>query len=286
MENLEIYSLENISLKQVHEAFMQSFSDYEVPMKMPIDQFEEMIITRDIDFGCSVGCFSDGKLVGFILCGYREIDGKKYCYNGGTGVIPSFRRKAIANDLFIKLVDSLKKDNVDIFLLEVLENNTPAIDLYRKNGFGVQRCFKSFKINKEDVLDALANDYSVGYDKANYVNIDEANFHPFMPSWQNQKISILNNIDNYEYCSVSSNEKVVGFGFIHKKRGDIPQLRVLKGWENKNLEQLIVSELKDKTESDVIKLVTLDESIGLIKILPNIGFSYFLGLYEMAFSLD
>nr|WP_170120044.1 GNAT family N-acetyltransferase [Dysgonomonas alginatilytica] len=265
---------------------MESFSDYEVAMDMPIDRFEEMIITRDIDFSCSVGCFSDGKLVGFILCGYRKIDGKKYCYDGGTGVIPSFRRKGIANDLFIKLVDLLKKDDVDIFLLEVLENNTPAIDLYRKNGFGVQRRLKCFKINKEDVLDSLPDDYAVGYDKANYVNIDEANFQPFMPSWQNQRISILNNIDNYEYCSVSFNEEVIGFGFIHKKRGDIPQLRVLKGWENKNLEQLIVSELKDRTESSVIKLVTLDESISLIKILPDIGFSDFLNLYEMTLSLD
>lgn len=32
MENLEIRLLEGISLKEVYETFMESFSDYEVPM--------------------------------------------------------------------------------------------------------------------------------------------------------------------------------------------------------------------------------------------------------------
>lgn len=286
MENLKIYSLENTSLKEIYDAFMESFSDYEVSVEMPVNQFEEMIISRDIDFKYSVGCFSNRKLVGFILCGYREIDGKRYCYDGGTGIIPGFRRKGIANDLFINLVDLLRKKDINIFLLEVLENNTPAIDLYRKNGFEVQRRLECFQINRDDISGSISNGYIVKYDKAEFMNIENANFQPFVPSWQNQRISILNNIENYEYCSVSFNKEIIAFGLVHKKRGDIPQLRVLKGWENRNLEQLIISELRNKTESSVIKFLTLDENISLTKTLPNIGVSNFINLYEMTLSLD
>lgn len=286
MENREIHLLENISLEEVYDVFMESFSDYEVSIQMPINEFEEMIITRDIDFKYSVGCFDNEKLVGFILCGYREIEGKKYCYDGGTGIIPGFRRKGIANKLFNNLVNLLKQKDISIFLLEVLENNVPAIGLYLKNGFATQRRLECYKINKNEVPRSLSNDYIVKYDKAEYIDLDNTCFQLLLPSWQNDRLSILNNIDNYEYCSVFSDQQMIGYGFIHKKRGDISQLRILKGWDNKHLELFIINELKNRTESDVIKFVTLDENSSLKAILPTIGFFNFINLYEMTLSLD
>lgn len=285
MENWEIRLLENIPLKEVYDVFMESFSDYEVSVQMSINEFEEVIITRDIDFNYSVGCFNEEKLVGFIICGYREINGKKYCYDGGTGIIPDFRRKGIANNLFIYLVDLLKRKNISVFLLEVLENNTPAIELYRRNGFVIQRRLECFKIDKNEVPLSLSHDYIVKSDKIEYVHFDDTCLSSFLPSWQNDRVSILNNIDSYEYCSISDDRKVIAFGFIHKKRGDVPQLRVLSGWENKGIELLIISELKNKTESDTIKLLTLDENSYLPDILSNVGFSNFVNLYEMTLAL-
>lgn len=285
MENLEIRLLEGISLKEVYEAFMESFSDYEVPMQMTIGQFREMVVTRDIDFNYSVGCFSDEKLIGFIICGYREIEGKKYCYDGGTGIIPDFRRKGIANKLFTYLVDLLKQKNIEVFLLEVLENNIPAIELYLKNGFITQRRLECFQIKKNEISDYFSKDYILKSDKAEYFELDDTSFYPSLASWQNERLSILNNIDNYEYCSLSCNQQIVAFGFVNKKRGDIPQLRVLRGWENKQLEMFLISELKNRTESEVIKFVTLDENSRMIDILSTTGFSNFVNLYEMTLRL-
>ncbi|QIK61444.1 GNAT family N-acetyltransferase [Dysgonomonas sp. HDW5A] len=285
MENIEIRLLEGISFKEVYEAFMESFSDYEVPMQMTIGQFQEMVVTRDIDFNYSVGCFSDEKLIGFIICGYREIEGKKYCYDGGTGIIPDFRRKGIANKLFTYLVDLLKKKSIEVFLLEVLENNIPAIELYLKNGFITQRRLECFQIKKNEISDYFSKDYILKSDKAEYFELDDTSFYPSLASWQNERLSILNNIDNYEYCSLSCNQQIVAFGFVNKKRGDIPQLRVLRGWENKQLEMFLISELKNRTESEVIKFVTLDENSSLIDILSTTGFSNFVNLYEMTLRL-
>lgn len=285
MENLEIRLLEGISLKEVYETFMESFSDYEVPMQMTIGQFQEMVVTRDIDFNYSVGCFSDEKLIGFIICGYREIEGEKYCYDGGTGIIPDFRRKGIANKLFTYLVDLLKQKNIEVFLLEVLENNIPAIELYLKNGFITQRRLECFQIKKNEISDYFSKDYILKSDKAEYFELDDRSFYPSLASWQNERLSILNNIDNYEYCSLSCNQQIVAFGFVNKKRGDIPQLRVLRGWENKQLEMFLISELKNRTESEVIKFVTLDENSSLIDILSTTGFSNFVNLYEMTLRL-
>lgn len=286
MINWEIRSLGNISIQEVYDVFMESFSDYEVSMEMSFCEFEEMLLTRDINLNYSVGCFNNEKLVGFILCGYREIKGKKYYYDGGTGVIPSFRRKGIADELLIHLINLLKQKGINIFLLEVLENNIPAIELYRKNGFIIERRFESFKINKNDIIECILTDYTVQFDKKEYVDLDDVCFQPFLPSWQNEKLSILNNIENYEYCSVSNEKQIVAFGFIHKKRGDIPQLRVVKGYENKQIELFIINKLKNRTESDVVKFVTLDQNNSLATKLPELGFGNFVNLYEMTLSLD
>lgn len=286
MENLRISSLENISVKEVYDAFMESFSDYEVSMQMPISQFEEMVITRSIDFDNSVGCFYEERLVGFIICGYREIEGKVYCYDGGTGIIPDFRRRGIADKLFVYLMDLLKGKGVEFFLLEVLENNTPAIELYLKNGFRIERKLECFQINKNEIVNVESAEYIIQSDKKEYLGFDDTSFYPFFPSWQCGRLSILNNLDNYEYCSFSFNQQVVAFGLIHKKRGDIIQLRVLKGWENKQLEMLVVNELKNRTESSVVKFLTLDENSTLATILPQSGFTHLVSLHEMILALD
>lgn len=286
MENLEIRSLENVSIKDVYDAFMESFSDYEIPISLSISQFQEMMITRDIDLSHSVGCFNRNQLVGFIICGYREINGKKYCYDGGTGIIPNFRRRGIADRLFSYLVELLKEKEIEIFLLEVLENNLPAIELYRKKGFVTHRVLKCFQIKKKELPDDITHNYAIKSDKEEYWRIADSSFQAYMPSWQNDRISVQNNLSNYNYCSLSSDQQIIAFGFINKKGGDIPQLRVRKGWEGKQLELFVINELKSKTDSEVVKLVTLDEDNSLVTILPKLGFANIVNLYEMTLNLD
>lgn len=287
METLEIRSLANIPFSKVYESFIDSFSDYEVPMQMSIDKLKEMFVTRDVDFNYSVGCFDNDRLVGFIICGYREIGGKRYCYDAGTGIVPDFRRRGIADRLFIYLADILKQNKVDIFLLEVLVNNTPAIELYKKKGFVIQRQLDCFKIDKSEIVKvSLDNRYAIKYDKSEYRGVNDADYQELLPSWQNDRASILNNIDNLEYCSISFNDQIVAFGVIHKQQGDILQLRVLKGWEDKQLELYVIDQLKNKTKSDIVKTVTLDENSPLKGVLLNLGFSNFVNLYEMTLSFE
>ena len=68
-------------------------------------------------------------------------------------VAPGFRRKGIAKELVLELIDRLKANQVTCLTLEVRASNTPAILLYEKLGFReVGRRPNYYHKPKEDAL--------------------------------------------------------------------------------------------------------------------------------------
>ena len=70
-------------------------------------------------------------------------------------VVPEFRRSGIANKLLYELIEKIKILGANQFTLEVAENNTPAINLYRKFNFQSLHRRKNYFSNKQDRLDAI-----------------------------------------------------------------------------------------------------------------------------------
>lgn len=280
---IEIRTLQNVSMRSMHRAFLKVFADYEVPMQMSVVDLEEIIRTRDIDLNFSIGCFVRKELIGFILCGYRDCEGKRYAYDGGTGIVKEYRRKGFADRMFSELLKIFENKKIDIFILEVLENNTSAIELYRKNGFIQHRKLRCFEIEKDSLKELSAKGiYSFGYNKSEYHSINLQEYVSFRPTWQNCKYSVLNNIHMYEYVSVCNEDKVIGFGLIHKNKGDIPLLGVLEEWRNKGIELEIILQLETKTKSNTLCFKNVEDDNYIVDILREMGFVNFVNQYEMA----
>ena len=70
-------------------------------------------------------------------------------------VVPEFRRNGIANKLLCELIEKIKILGANQFTLEVAENNTPAINLYRKFNFQSLHRRKNYFSHKKDRLDAI-----------------------------------------------------------------------------------------------------------------------------------
>ena len=85
---MEYRSLTGTSIKSIHEAFLQAFSDYKVPMNLSLETFEKKLKRNGFKPEFSAGAFENGRLVGFVLNGVREWDGEKTIYDTGTGVVP------------------------------------------------------------------------------------------------------------------------------------------------------------------------------------------------------
>ncbi|MCP3943658.1 MAG: hypothetical protein GY710_19570 [Desulfobacteraceae bacterium] len=89
---MHIRNLTKTPLSEIHSAFEDAFSEYEIKIQMPMERLEKMMITRSFDPGLSLGYFSENRLAGFILVGHRKIDKKDVCYDIATGIIHSFQK--------------------------------------------------------------------------------------------------------------------------------------------------------------------------------------------------
>ena len=278
--------LSNTSINIVYRAFVEAFSDYQVKIRMTEKKFKEMVKTRDLNLDYSIGYFDDGRMIGFIICGFRDKNGKKYCYDGGTGIIKKYRGKGISKLLLKELIEKFKEKNIDYFILEVLENNEPAVNLYKKHNFKITREFCCYEIDKKDISKENIHNqdedkFSLDYSFDNYIQLDYQKYMSFDPSWQNDKVSIVNSRENYEYVSLIKNYTTIAYGIIHKKSGSIPQIGILPVWHNRNIEFLIINELKNKTKSNKLTFLNIEKNDYLAGQLEKIGFKNIINQYEM-----
>ena len=131
----ELRPLSETSWDQLAAAFEEAFSDYAVKMTMSPEALAAMQVRRGYDAAASYGAFDGERLVGFVLT-CREVD---RAYNSGTGVVPSHRRAGIARELVDAVIANVRPRE---YVLEVLEDNAPAIAFYCTAGFVETRRFQ------------------------------------------------------------------------------------------------------------------------------------------------
>ena len=103
-------------------------------------QFDENLITsyltnKDDLF---VGAFSEHEIVGFLSAkrgSFRRIRHSAYIV---IGIRQTFQRQGIGSKLFDKLDEWARKNQLKRLELTVEVSNTPAINLYEKQGFSIE----------------------------------------------------------------------------------------------------------------------------------------------------
>ncbi|MHC1692292.1 MAG: GNAT family N-acetyltransferase [Sphaerochaetaceae bacterium] len=278
---LQIATLADTPIEVIHRVFKEAFADYEIEVSLSLEAFREMMVVRDLDSTYSVGCFDAGQLVGFIICGHRLIHGQTCLYDGGTGVIQRYRHQGLGTLMLKYLIEIVRHQEKGCFVLEVLEHNTAAIELYLKHGFRIRRRFDCLAIQKEAVRTCEAGPYSIDTDITGYQTIDPSHFLDCPPSWQNDQVSVMNALDTFGYVCIRHQGLAIGYGLIQKRKGDIPQLGVLPTWRGRHIEELILNKLMDQTSSGRITLLNVDQDDGLGTVLRSIGFQVFICQYEM-----
>ncbi|AVQ37996.1 GNAT family N-acetyltransferase [Clostridium botulinum] len=279
-------TLENIGIETLHETFLNTFSDYQVKMDLPILKFQYMLQRRGYVAKASIGAFNDETLVGFVLNGVRNWDGKLTAYDTGTGVIETYRKQGITSNMLLNVRQLFKGMGVEQYLLEVIQSNTSALQLYKKQGFKILRDFECFHLDK--------NKYNpITTYKVEHVNTINSNdwrelteFWDFIPSWQNSIDSINVVSDAFIYSIVRLDDNIVGYGVIDKKTGDIPQIAVNKNYRRKGIARSILTDLMKNTESYNINVINVDgESRSMKDFLLKLGFECGVSQYEMILKL-
>ena len=101
---MEYVTLDKFTEEQILETHNEAFSDYEVPMQLPLEQFQYINRRRGVRFDLSVGAVEGGTLFGFILNAIGTWENVITAYDCGTGVVPKFRKKGIGEKIFEKSI--------------------------------------------------------------------------------------------------------------------------------------------------------------------------------------
>ncbi len=249
-------TLDKINKKIIYESFIEAFSDYSVNIFLPYEDFEKMLIGKGFNSEISIGLFHEEKLIGFILNGKREWNGKETAYDMGTALLPSYRGYGFSKKMIKEILKLLKEKNVEQYLLEVIQDNKNAFELYKAHDFKISRDFSVFQLKKNSCIPSASIPYKIETVSEISDNMWEIfkTFWDFSPSWQNSINSVKAVKEIFSYVVVKDKNNIIGYGIIEKNSGKIPQLAVDKNYRNKNIGKNIINQFfEEKCEEHLIQ---------------------------------
>ena len=274
-------SLENLSTETILDTFNLAFSDYFIPLKLTSEQFEGKLQAENINPAYSVGAFDGEHLVGFILHGYDELDGKKMLYNGGTGVIPSHRGKGITKEMYRFVLSFLKAKQIKEVLLEVIEQNEQAIKSYKAVGFEHVRSFNCYS---GDIV--LPDNFTSSIKKIPEINWDEWKTHwDIQPTWQHSIATAKRYGSKVLYLGIYDEDKIAGYVVYNPTYKRLLQLCIKREYRRKGMaKQMLYSIAKDYgTKFSVINVENTYEPTS--SLFPSVGLNKSLNQFDYKLTL-
>lgn len=270
---------------ELYKANVEAFSDYVVPLQVSFEQFENHFIQNAIDINLSVGAFNRGKLVGYTLNGFGIWNGVKTAYDGGTGVIPKYRRQGIGKALFDFLLPKLREIEIKQMLLEVISNNEKAIELYRQIGFEETRKLLFFEQTK-DINLPLQNTFNIRQlENLEWKNVQ--NFWDKPTSWQFSVEAIKRKTTQNLFFGAFLDKECIGYGVLFPSSGIIPQMAVDKKHRRKKVGTMLLAEMQKYVQDDKqLRFSNVDRDLhSLIRFAGKLDFTPTISQFEMLLKL-
>ena len=85
--------LSSADFTALYDCFLAAFSDYEVDMRMSLEEFWRRHVREGISLELSAGAFDGERMIGFCMNGLGLWEGKRTVYDGGTRGSPLLCRR-------------------------------------------------------------------------------------------------------------------------------------------------------------------------------------------------
>ena len=289
---LHFSTLEKHELSQIHRTFLESFADYQVDMSYMTEKvFSCRAIKNGVDYKSSVGVFAKNKMVGFTLIGIDRWKGVLSAFDAATGIVKAYRGQGIAKKMFEFLIPRLKERGVKKFILEVLQDNSSAVQAYKKAGFNITRELDCFELDLKQTGINLNGGVSlftvqeVGKD----ILTEFQGLLNWEPSWENSFSSIKRIPDEVSFYAAVHRGSAVGLLVYYPLLNWILTLLVKKEFRRKGAASVLLAHCLQNLNPRInsIKVLNVDCSdIGQKAFLEKRGFKIYVKQYEMEFDLD
>ena len=247
---------------------------------MTQEQFAQRLARDAVQMELSAAAFHDDRMIGFYINGIGEWQGRQTAYDAGTGVIPSYRKRGIARNLFEFIVPRLKEASVSQYLLEVITTNTPAVLLYRKIGFVETRQLAVFRSDERIKTVKDPKGVSIRQVQQPDWKLFES-FWDGYPSWQNSVAAIRRVEDRMVVVGAYQDEQCVGYGAVYRPSALLMQLAVASRHRRKGIGAAIMTSLQREVEG-LLKTNNVDvEMQSAMAFYQALGFKEALRQFEM-----
>lgn len=282
---MEFHSLVHTDITHIHTAFIDAFSEYEVPMDLPIERLQAMMQIRSYDPALSLGCVVDAQLVGFVLVGARrDAHGHLRTYDVATGVTRAYQNRKVGAQLITRLLPALTQAGAVSFQLEVLEHNTAAQALYTKHGFATTRTLHCYHTTQIPV-DTLPSLFAWGNDPAVIRYIDEARYSSFVPSWQQALASYQHTAATCRVVSAHDGATLVAYGIIEQPTASIMQIGVHPAYRDRELLVPLIARLAQGATHSHLRMLNVQADSWLDQQLQALGWQHMISQFEMVHPL-
>lgn len=138
--NFETASTSDISFPELVDVLNRGFAGYFVPIQFNPTTLLNMIRKDGIDLTISRLLLADSAPVGIALLARRGWTARV----AAMGIVGEMRGKGAGSWLMHKIIEEACERDEREIVLEVIEQNEPAIQLYRKHGFEIMRRLVGF----------------------------------------------------------------------------------------------------------------------------------------------
>lgn len=279
---MQIQTLETVSLDSLAQTFTAAFADYFVKINMTVPALEFKMRQEQIDLNLSAGLFDEGQLVGFILNGIGEIEGKKIAYNGGTGLIDSYRGNRSTQQMYDYLFPLLKEQEVKACQLEVIDINQRAIKVYQDIGFQIVR---SFDCLKGHIRPADRNAPFLIQTLENLSWPDLPKLWNFRPSWSYALNAHLRIQNDLEMLGAYKGELLIGYVCFLPKTGRITQFAVHPDYRRQKIATSLFAKMRRLGHKNMTVINVDKRDTSTLSFLQKMGFTSYIGQFEMSMTI-
>ena len=271
-------NLEKTSLLEISQCLNLAFSDYAIPIHLNEGDLSRLFLASGIDRRLSFGAFFGGRLVGCMLNSRGMFQGHRAAFDVATGVIPDHRGKQIFAGIFGLARQTMKEDRIERYYLEVLQQNTPAISLYKRHGFSVTREFVvlSGRTSPGDQLPERVQ--YTAFSAFEIAKTDRMRRNE--PSYEHTD-SLLQLCPNLYEVAYIKEPHISAWCVFEKENGQIVQL----GWDCIQDLREIVQWLLARYPSVIVKNLDSTEQ-QLLDMLASLPFRIVAKQYEMVYCFD
>lgn len=270
-----------VSIEELLEAFNAAFEGYFVPLQLSVEQLAFKLQVDEVALEYSVGAFDKGKLVGFILHGIAEHQGKLTAYNAGTGVIKAHRGQQLTNQLYEYILPILKSIGLHYSILEVIQENKAAVKIYQQVGFQILRGLTCYQQQQAIPDTAPAR---VQQRTGENLWLLPHYLTDTTPTWQMAFHSIQHYQEQLLQFIIVEQGQLLASLMVYQKTGRILQLYVEPTHRRKGLGSLLLGRAASFVTG--LSIINVEETrTDLNAFLKHLGFEKTLKQYEMGLVL-